>query len=215
MDFAAIIKNRHATRWFSRQQVKRSDIREIIAEAHTAPSWMNAQERKVYVAVVDTTKVIRTEFEERAKEGMIGVSDFTEVRRNEWSQKAQRNMYHYSQSLERDLGDRLDEFLHSQDTVYNAPALLYLTLPKNPNRWAILDLGAFEQSILLSATGRGIDSIVSYAIIKYPDIIRKHLPIPEDEEIAIGIALGYADEEHLLNRYRTNRVPVDGILFMK
>lgn len=215
MDFTEVIKNRHATRWFSRQQVKRSDIREIVAEAHTAPSWMNAQERKVYVAVGNTAKVIRTEFDERAKNGMIGISDFTEVHRSEWSQKAQKNMYHYSQSLEKDLGEHLDDFVHSQDTIYNAPALLYLTLPKNPNRWAILDLGAFEQTILLSATGRGIDSIVSYAIIKYPDIIRKHLPIPEDEEIAIGIALGYADEEHLLNRYRTDRVTLDDILFMK
>ena len=215
MDFAEVIKNRHATRYFSRHQVKRSDIKEIIAEAHTAPSWMNAQERKVYIAVGDTAKTVRTEFEERSKSGMIGISDFTEVHRNEWSQKAQNNMYNYSQSLEKELGDKLDDFVHSQDTIYNAPALLYLTLPKNPNRWAILDLGAFEQTILLSATNRGIDSIVSYAIIKYPDIIRKHLPIPEEEEIAIGIALGYADDGQLLNRYRTDRVDINDVLYMR
>ena len=63
-------------------------------------------------------------------------------------------------------------------------------------------------SILLSAKSHGVDSLITYEIIKYPDVIRKFCKIPDDEQIAIGIALGYEDD-NILNKFRTEKLSLD------
>lgn len=215
MEFSEVLAGRHATRQFARQQVRKDELREIVREARQAPSWMNAQEGKVYIAVGDTAKAIRREYEERAAKGVIGISDFTVVHRTEWSADAQKNMDCFEKNVEKHLGDTLKDFVSAQDNLFHAPALLFLTLPKNASKWAVLDLGALEQTVLLCAANRGVASIVAYSIIKYPDIIRRHLPIPEDEDIAMGIGLGYEDGDAPINAFRSKRVPLDRILYIK
>lgn len=67
----------------------------------------------------------------------------------------------------------------------------------------------------MRATARGLDTILAYAFVKYPDIIRKHLPIPENEDIAIGIGIGYAKEDAKINQYRSGRNPLTEIMLME
>ena len=42
-------------------------------------------------------------------------------------------------------------------------------------------------------------------------ILRDNLPIPEDEDIIMGVALGYESEEHI-NEYESPRLDLDEIL---
>lgn len=99
-------------------------------------------------------------------------------------------------------------FLDSQKILFNTPTMVYLTLPKKRLVYSILDLGAIEMSILLAAKTHGIDSLVAYESIKYPDIIRKFCKVPDEEDIVIGIALGYEDE-NLVNKFRANKLSVE------
>jgi nitroreductase len=48
---------------------------------------------------------------------------------------------------------------------------------------------------MLAATDLGVNSIPAYELVKYPYILRDNLPIPEDEDIVMGIALGYESDE--------------------
>ena len=190
-------------------------MEDVIAEAQRAPSWMDAQEREVLLASGNVAKMIRNEYMERAKNGVIGISDFTVVHRTEWSDHAQRNMDQFEHGIEEFLGDEVEVFVNAQDTLFNAPAFVFLVLPKDAPKWAILDLGAFEEAIILGAADRGIDSIVAYSIIKYPDIIRKYFPISDNKDIVMGIALGYEDKEAKINQYRSKRVPLGSFLTAK
>ncbi len=52
---------------------------------------------------------------------------------------------------------------------------------------------------------------MSLMLIKYPYILRDNLPIPEDEDIIMGIALGHESEEHI-NEYDSPRLDLDEIL---
>lgn len=36
--------------------------------------------------------------------------------------------------------------------------------------------------------------------MKYPEIFRKNMKIPDDEDIFIGIALGYKDDENIFKQ---------------
>ena len=66
-------------------------------------------------------------------------------------------------------------------------------------------------SLMLAATELGIDSIPAYELAKYPYILRDNLPIPEDEDIIMGIALGHEFEEHI-NEYDSPRLDLEEIL---
>ena len=54
-----------------------------------------------------------------------------------------------------------------------------------------------------------IDSVSTYQAIKYPNILRKNMKIPDDEDIVIGIALGYKDYENNLNKIHAKKLTLD------
>ncbi|KRM83005.1 hypothetical protein FC35_GL001029 [Limosilactobacillus coleohominis DSM 14060] len=54
--------------------------------------------------------------------------------------------------------------------------------------------------------------MTAYQFIKYPDMLRKELNIADDEEIIIGIGLGYSDDSVLVNTIKSNRMDLDDIL---
>lgn len=102
----------------------------------------------------------------------------------------------------------------SQNVIFNAPILAYLTLNKKINPWSLYDLGAFGQSLMLAAQDNGIASMPAYGIVKYPKIIRKAMGIPDDEIIAMGIGFGYEDQAKV-NHFHSKRRPLEDVLTIK
>ena len=62
---------------------------------------------------------------------------------------------------------------------------------------------------MLSVIDRGIGSDAAYHTIKYPDILRKYMKIPVDEDIVIGIALGYEDKENILGKSKLKKISLE------
>ena len=50
---------------------------------------------------------------------------------------------------------------------------------------------------------------MAYSLVTYPDVLRKYLKVPDDEDIIVGIALGYEDEDKIVNKFRSTRLPFD------
>ena len=57
----------------------------------------------------------------------------------------------------------------------------------------MLDVGAFIAAFCAAATDAGLGSCILANLTRYPDLVRRHLPIPEEEKVVIGGSLGYAD----------------------
>ena len=104
----------------------------------------------------------------------------------------------------------MKEFNEANATMFSAPTVVYLTLTKGHTKYSILDLGTLEMSIMLAAKDFGVDSIVAYELIKYPDVLRNYCKIPENEDIIIGIALGY-EENDILNKFRANKLSLEEV----
>lgn len=202
MQFRDVLLSRRSIRRFTSEPVPRGTIEEIVRDASHAPSWVNAQEWRVYAASGKALEKIREDFAARAAAGIPGRSDMPAAHRTQWSGKAQRHMAGFGEALYK-LG-AADDMAACQDVLFDAPWALILTLPQNASGWAVLDLGGFEQSILLCATDRGLGSIPAYAFAMYPDIMRKNLNIPESESVVVGIGIGHAADK-LINTLRTTR----------
>jgi len=67
---------------------------------------------------------------------------------------------------------------------------------------------------MYSAIDKGIDTMSAYETVKYPNIARKWMEIPQEETLAIGIALGFADNCKI-NSFISEREPVEDMLVIK
>ena len=53
-----------------------------------------------------------------------------------------------------------------------------------------------------------MDSLIAYSLVTYPDVLRKYLKVPDDEDIIEGIALWYEEDKNI-NKFRSTRLPLD------
>jgi nitroreductase len=93
--------------------------------------------------------------------------------------------------------------------LFDAPTIVYITIPKKRTLYNLFDSGAIEMTVMAAAKEYGIDSVPAYEAIKYPEILRKNMKIPDEEDIVIGIALGYNDDENILNKIHPKKLTLD------
>ena len=98
--------------------------------------------------------------------------------------------------------------LEANVSLFNAPTIVYITIPKQRTLYNLFDSGAIEMAVIAAAKEHGVDSVPAYESIKYPDILRKNLKVPENEDVIIGIALGY-ESDNILNKCKSTRLPLD------
>lgn len=212
MEFIDVLKARHSVRYFDGKPVDVNVLKEIVHEAQMAPSWVNAQEWRVWIAVGNTLEAIRAEYIPLLKNDVPGDSDLAVAHRDQWSAMAQNHMTQFCQARTAAGLDPLK--MDAQAHLFHAPAVIYLTIPKTHSEWAVMDLGCFEQTLLLAAANRGLGTVPAYNLVRYPDIIRKHMGIGADDALALGIAIGY-EADHPLNRFRSQRDETDNICVIK
>ena len=194
--FNDLMKARHSVRVFQKKEIPEETLKEIIRTALQTPSWCNNQPWNIYVASGKTLTEIRNIWESKGKEGIKGYSDLPPGHRTDYSERSQKTMEIFFKDVGALFQDpKFKPFVDTANHLYYAPTLVYLTISKKINQYSILDLGALEMSIVLSAKSYGVDSLIAYESIKYADVIRKYCKVPDDESIIIGIALGYEDEE--------------------
>lgn len=214
MEFQEVIKKRATTRLFTDKPIDEQTLGAIIKDAQRSPSWANTQSTRAYVVIGETLKKIKAAHAANVDSGKEAIPDLPTLHRQDWGARALENLNITLKDLQDFLGGDLSEFLLTQKTLFNAPAIIYLTVPKGSSQWALIDLGAFEHMIMLSACNRGIDSVPAYEIVKFPEEVREIVGVPDDEIVAMGIALGYATDDKI-NRFASMRSPIEDICFLK
>lgn len=215
MEFKEVMNKRHSVRKFKEIEIPTEILREIVRTAERTPSWENSQPWDVYIATGDTLKQIKEIWHERYASKVKGNSDMPTGHRTNFSERSQKSMADFLADVGAFTNDTdLADFLQTNEDLFNASALLYLTLTKGHTSWPVYDLGAFGMSLMLAAKDLGVDSIPAYEVVKFPDDLRPLLGVPEDKEIIMGIALGYAEKDNI-NDYSSTRLPLEDILTIK
>ena len=214
MEFSEAVRKRRSIRDFDERPIDKAVLKAIVEEAQWAPSWVNSQPWKVYIATGDTLKAIKKDHLAKVQAGEGGNSDFKRAARESFGAFPLKNMQTLGAHLGAYLNNDFTEFNAAQGRLYRCGAAVYITIPKGSPEWAIMDMGGFEQTLMLSAASRGIDSIPAYEFVKFPEMVRSYLGIPDDELVAIGVGLGYASDI-AMNGYRSPRVPLDEMLVIK
>lgn len=214
MEFKDVNQARHSVRDFSERQVSLDQIRQIVKEAQQAPSWVNSQPWKVYVAIGKTLDRVREMSHQQDDAQVKGNPDLAVMSRGDWASVPQANMKEWGHQIVGRFANYDEAHQTMSGLAYDlnhAPVIAYITIPKQSPDWAIFDAGAFAQTMMLAAQDLGINSIPTYNSVRFPEQLRAILQIPTDERIIVGIELGYAKDAKV-NHYRSTRQPLDEIL---
>ncbi|GLB46329.1 nitroreductase [Philodulcilactobacillus myokoensis] len=214
METKKAIFGRHAVRHFKDEPISDDDIKDIIHTAQQAPSWIDAQEARVYAASGDTLAKIRKEHAQLNHDVNVnGNAVIPLLPVSKWDQTSQDNMSGFQKVQHKHIGP--NGHGDESDNLFYAPNVVYLTLPKHHSEWSVFDLGLLAQNIMVAAYDKGIDSMPAFEFVKYPKHLGKNLNIKDNEEVVMGLGLGYEDPNADINNVDSPRMDVNDILHFK
>ena len=206
-NFKQLMIERHSARKFQSKEIPKEILKDIISISLLSPSWTNSQPWKIYIASGKALSEIKKIYSNNYEQKIEDKPDMPFAHRNEFSNASQNNMAELIKTFKEKTNTEIMDFNY---ILFNAPSIIYLCLNKGYSKWSAYDLGALSMAIMLAAKDRGIDSIPAASVIRYPDVLRKILKIPDDEDIIVGIALGY-EEKCDANDYRANKFKIDEV----
>ncbi len=216
MELLEAIESRKSLRKFKSNSVPRVMLQEILQAALRAPSAINTQPWECWVVGGETLQKLNLELYAEGEKGIPSRADFRlpEV----WKKAYMNRMWENGKGLFGLLGiDRHDKekrkaFNLSMYKFFDAPQVIFLCLDSSLGAYSLFDCGCFAQNICLLATAKGLGTCIQLPGVHYPDIIRKYVPIPVEKKILVAISVGHPDEQAVINRFRSNREPLENVV---
>ena len=104
--------------------------------------------------------------------------------------------------------ERMHEQRGRNYLFFDAPVGMIFTIDRDLERGSWVDFGIFLGNVMTAARGLGLETCPQAAFANFHRVLRRHLPIPDDEMAVCGLALGHADPDAVVNRLETDREPV-------
>ena len=100
-------------------------------------------------------------------------------------------------------------FAQQNLTSFGAPVLLLCHFPKFMKEAQWSDVGMWLQTIMLLACDEGLDTCPQEWMGVYGKTIKASLGLSQEDTLLFcGIAIGYRDEDHPVNNFERQRVPL-------
>ena len=210
MELKGALLGRRSIRKFLKRDVPEDLINEILTDSQWAPSWGNTQPWEIMVITGSPLE----KFKQKNKGALFsGVKPNPEIKMPEVFPAKLKQRYvdvgkRVLQSLSidrKDLDGRLN-YYGDMFYLFDAPAMVLFLLRKDVLlEYAMLDVGLYLQTFLLSAHDLGLGGIVLAASVNYPDLLRSLFPIGADKTIVMGAVLGWPDREAPVNCFERQR----------
>ena len=221
MDITEAVNRRKSIRVFKSDPVPGEILREIMELALTAPSWANTQPWEF--AIVSGAKLdeIRQSFIQRKGEephpDLARPREYPEPYGSRRRALGKRDAEAVKKSQE---GMDVEMWRPLQGSrLYGAPCVIYIFTDRSfhlqgdgINIWPIFDCGLIAENIMLLAVKFGLGTIPAVQTVKYPEVLRNILGIPDSRLIVLGIGIGYPDWDHPLNQVSSQREPLDSVV---
>ncbi len=217
MNVVNAIRKRRSIRSFQRKSIPKKLLLKILERARWAPSWGNTQPWKLYVLTGEKLARFREENRQRLVEGAFPSPEITMP--SKWPEELKRRYSELGRrllssiSIKRDDKEGRNRYYAEMFSLFEAPCLIVMCIDRSLiHEYALLDVGLMSQTIALLAHEKGLGSCIMAAAVSYPELIRKYMPIPEGEIIAIGMVLGFPERRSPVNRFERQRAPLEEIL---
>ncbi|RKQ71911.1 nitroreductase [Litorimonas taeanensis] len=191
-------------------------LREILEKAMRSPSGGNLQPWKLHVMTGDTL----AEFKKRATERTLAgkteeptypayPSPLWEPQRS-WRYKLGEDMYKLIGIAKDDKMARLAWLARNAD-FFNAPVGIIITGNKKLNMPQYMDIGILLQSLMLLAREAGLHTAPQGWWRNWSSVCHEILTIPDEEEVLVGMAMGYGNPDKAVNSLYADRAELDQV----
>ena len=214
MDVVTAIKSRKSIRGYLPREVPRSIIVEIIETALRVPSSKNSQPWEVTVVTGEPLDGIRRDNVTKILSGESG-GDFSPKTGVYRQRQIEAGVGLFKlMGIERGDKDKRGEWLLRGYRFFDAPVAIIISASKVLQQtYAVFDVGALTHAICLAALDHGLGTCIEGQGVEFHDVIRKHVPLSEEQVIIAGIALGYPDEGFPANQFISSRALVDEVTY--
>ena len=103
------------------------------------------------------------------------------------------------------------EWMQRGFRFFDSPAAIILTYDQllEPASLSYFDFGALTQSICRTALDYELGTCIHGQGVMFPQVIRKHLKIPDSKRILMAISIGYPDWDFPANKVESEREPTE------
>lgn len=209
--FRALLEARWSCREFLPQAVDDDTIAEMFEIGQRTASWCNTQPWHVYVASGSATKRLASLLTDSARAGGQN-SDFPPPAEYRGVYQERRRAAGFalydSLSIEKSDYDGRAEQMLRNFSFFGAPHVAVIATDRDQGVYGAVDCGGYVANLLNAASSLGVATIPQAAIAMQSDQVREFFDIPEDQLVVCAMSFGYADLEHPVNQFRTERADV-------
>jgi nitroreductase len=215
------LASRFSCRAYLDKPVPLDIVRKVIEQSLRAPSGGNLQPWKVQVLTGEPLKAMVADVQAALADHPTGDRPAYQIYPEPLKEPYHSRRFQCGADLYNALGitrdnrpGRIQQF-QKNFAFFGAPVAVMLLVDKTMGapQWA--DLGAFMQSVLLSACEHGLHTCPQEAWAMFEPIVRRHLALPDELMVFCGIALGYGDLDHPINQWRTTRATLEEVAEFK
>jgi len=213
MDVSEAVARRISVRAFKADPVPEPMVREILERAARAPSGGNLQPWRVYALSGEPLERLKQAASARIAKG--GDPPEYPVYPPELWEPLRTRRYECGEDLYATLGitredkpARLRQLAKNAD-LFGAPVGLFFYLDRKvgPPQWS--DVGMYMLTVMLLAEERGLATCAQEFWARLHRVVSEAVQPPDDHMLFSGMALGWRDEAHPINRLRTRRDPLE------
>jgi nitroreductase len=217
MKVADAVAARFSARAFLDQPVDEAQVRRILDRARQAPSGGNLQPWHVYAVSGSPLRELLGQVHTAALMSPRGEPREYDVYPPDLQEPYRSRRYKCGEDLYAALGiprehkpALLRQFAKNLQG-FGAPLMLFFTIDRamGQNQWA--HLGMFMQTVMLLALEEGLHTCPQEAWSGFHSTVGAFLGLPEQQMFYCGMAVGYADMDHPVNQWRTERAPLEDI----
>jgi len=206
MELTEGLRTRQTVRAFLDRDVPRELIKELLAEAHRAPSSSNQQPWNFCVVTGRPLAALREKLLQAHSENRTPYDPSKGKTIPAEYVDRTRTLFRALRPMLQQLGEDNRAFIETGSLrLYGAPVAIIITMHNSFPRSRLMDLGMAAQNLMLAAHGRGLGTCAIGLALLYDEVIRSVLAIPPAFEIALLIALGYPDPDSPVNGFRSPR----------
>lgn len=205
------VLTRKSVRQFLDKPVDKALIEDIILKARRAPSGGNLQPWKVNVIAGEVRDRLVSTVADKMATNPVGDGSEYNVYPPELKEPYRTRRRVVGNDLYELIGiakdDRMGKFkqLSKNFAFFDAPVGMIFSIDRQMEPGQFADLGMFMQNIMLLAREAGLSSCAQEAWATWHQTIRDVVGIAQEEMIFCGLAIGYADEEAVINQLQTER----------
>ena len=216
MDVVEAIRSRKSIRGFKPDAVPKEVFREILDIARRAPSSVNTQPWHVTVVTGEALDNIRQGNIEMMTAGAEPNPDLPALAYEGVYKRRQVNLAKQLfglMGITKEDQQKYAKWVEKGFRFFDAPAVIILSMDRSVDEFqSHFSIGTIAQTICLAALNYGLGTCIQNQGTMFPDVSRRFTPIPESNEIAINIAVGYPDWDFPANKLVTEREPLENFV---